>query len=129
MRLLEDARRIVESDPSIDDMCVYCHENVGLKTLSACGEHAADCPWLAMPKIIAALEVAVDLLAVSDYVRRDHYPKTIKNGPFQTCDAYCSTWPCDAVKMDGPANTLRTLLNSDGAAKERHLDGVELTGR
>ena len=60
--ILEAARRIAESDPTIDDICIHCHENVGLKTLfpiAACGKHAVDCLWLAMPEIVAVLEASL----------------------------------------------------------------------
>ena len=75
--LVEAARRIAESDPTINDICIHCGEYVGLKTLfpiAACGEHAADCPWLSMPEIIRALELVHQAMtAVGDNAVHDEH--------------------------------------------------------
>lgn len=53
MTLLEALRLIQEAGPPSGDMdqCICC----GSRALD---EHALDCPWMAMPKIVAALEAA-----------------------------------------------------------------------
>ncbi len=52
--LLDAARRLAEYPPSYDSrghmLCGYCHEDEHV--------HAPDCPWLSLPKIVAALEAA-----------------------------------------------------------------------
>lgn len=59
MSLLDDARRLASDPPISDDAeCVYCgvyHEN----------GHISGCAWLAMPRIIEALEAAQAV--VDDY--------------------------------------------------------------
>ena len=142
MGLLEDVRILAKRGfTPWEDSCHLVCELCGGTCLLGDGtdlEHKSNCSWLAMPKIVAALEAAGDLLVASDRVSRGHYAKTIKNGPFkrpgdpdmiQMCDSYCSTWPCDAAKMEGSADMLRALLDGDSTAKERHLDGFELIGR
>lgn len=64
MGLIEDARALAESDPTREDSssspgtCRYCGgETVGgLLTMRVL--HADTCPWLALPRIVAALEAA-----------------------------------------------------------------------
>lgn len=58
MSLLEDARAISESAPSSDDQCPHCSAYIGPVRGGDYGEHSPDCPWLAMPRIVAALEAA-----------------------------------------------------------------------
>jgi hypothetical protein len=64
MSLLEDAGRLYLSDPINDDLsCFFCGQAIK-NTLTAPGvPHAPDCPWLSMPKIVAALEAAESLLS------------------------------------------------------------------
>lgn len=53
MSLLDDARRIMHAGPATygEWECVLCHRD-GKDRLT----HTDDCPWLAMPKIVKALE-------------------------------------------------------------------------
>jgi hypothetical protein len=61
--LLSAARAIAATEPLEEYggvySCVYCracrHSNQAFAPVS---QHADDCPWLAMPKIVAALEAA-----------------------------------------------------------------------
>ena len=56
MSLLGDARRLgKEGPPSIYDTA-FCGRCGARRTGDAADGHAPDCPWLAMPKIVAALE-------------------------------------------------------------------------
>lgn len=71
MGLIEDARALAESDPTRDDSssspgtCRYCGgETVG-RLLTMRVLHADTCPWLALPRIVAALEAAQQML---DYI-------------------------------------------------------------
>lgn len=55
MSILDDARRLAATDPW------YENERAGTSFCIACGmyeSHADDCPWLALPRIVAALEAA-----------------------------------------------------------------------
>lgn len=63
MSLLDDARRLakIENAVAVDD------GDAGHGKYGCCGEadyrgHLRDCPWLAMPRIVAALEAAEELL-------------------------------------------------------------------
>lgn len=65
MTLIEDARRLAATEPSMIvskygdsfSQCFACRRMVDD------GEpHTSDCPWLALPKIMAALEVAEQTL-------------------------------------------------------------------
>lgn len=54
MSVLDDARRLAAVDPW------YEHERAGTSFCIACGayeSHNPDCPWLSMPRIVAALEL------------------------------------------------------------------------
>lgn len=59
MSLLDDARQLTEYPPSYESrghmLCGYCNEDEHA--------HAPDCPWLAMPKIVAALEASAEVVA------------------------------------------------------------------
>lgn len=49
MSVLEDARRLTSTDPAATtDWCPFCDGH----------QHTKVCPWLAMPRIVAALEAA-----------------------------------------------------------------------
>lgn len=55
MSLLDDARQMPKDEPIIEGTGGYvayaiCHGD------AVNGVHAPDCPWLSMPKIVAALE-------------------------------------------------------------------------
>lgn len=52
MGLLDDARQLTAVSPMNDGICVYCDMS----------DHSPDCPWLALPRIVAALEAAERLL-------------------------------------------------------------------
>ncbi len=57
MSLLDDAKQIAEIE-NLDDQgyCMYCPTTAHREL------HVPDCPWLAMPKIVAALEAADRLI-------------------------------------------------------------------
>jgi hypothetical protein len=67
MSLLSAARAIAATEPLEEYggvySCVYCracrHSNQAFAPVS---QHANDCPWLAMPKIVAALECVYGLM-------------------------------------------------------------------
>lgn len=87
MSPLEAARRLAATDPFVDNeragtFCVFC---------DAPKYHASDCPWLAMPKIVAALEAAERM---SRLVPRCH----------DLDDLRC--FSCDAI-LDDDANPLK----------------------
>ncbi len=58
MSLIEAAKRLAGNDPVKSE--IGCHHCAGYT------EHYSDCPWLALPKIVAALETAQD--AVDDWL-------------------------------------------------------------
>lgn len=64
MSLLEDARRLAERGfTPWEDSCHWTCESCGChvetdEEASTWTGHAPDCPWLAMPRIVAALEAA-----------------------------------------------------------------------
>ena len=63
MSLLDDARRLAEGGPpTYEDMfCLLCDAQVvafGVNPVYPAGPHRIDCPWPAMPRIVAALEAA-----------------------------------------------------------------------
>jgi hypothetical protein len=79
MSILDDARRLADMSPDGDDgrgdtVCVYCLADHYIRDGAAFTraddvQHAPDCPWLSMPKIVAALEVADGLaLMVNAYL-------------------------------------------------------------
>ena len=53
MSLLDDARRLTETDPQPVNPLCRCH---WCAEFTLTEPHAPDCPWLSMPKIAAALE-------------------------------------------------------------------------
>jgi hypothetical protein len=67
--LLDDARRLAERKPDGNigawaEMCIFCYG-----PLTGDEPHKPDCPWLSMPKIVAALdavECAVEMLDAWD---------------------------------------------------------------
>jgi hypothetical protein len=72
MSLVDDARRLAETCPSETDRggrgeCYYCSggnyegDYSDQTPTLADFRHQPDCPWLSMPKIVAALEVAEQL--------------------------------------------------------------------
>lgn len=74
MSLLDDARRLMDEGPPTfhapacghdvpqaaepHEDCHYCGAMLSGALRQYLGEHAPDCPWLSMPKIVAALEAA-----------------------------------------------------------------------
>lgn len=59
MSLLDDAKRLADESPTVaiesgDWRCAFCL----VDSWSDQDHHASDCLWLAMPRIIAALEAA-----------------------------------------------------------------------
>lgn len=78
MRLIEDAKRMLAEEPWswFEDRayCVYCNvHRCPNNNTNQCGirpepveEHKTDCPWLAMPRIVAALEAAQQMLDYLD---------------------------------------------------------------
>lgn len=55
MSLIEDARRLAAQsvhEPYAGDHCVFC---AGRRNVD---DHLPHCPWLSMPRIVAALEAA-----------------------------------------------------------------------
>lgn len=73
MSLLDDARRLSENDAYVyseyGDYCHFCNGKAWEEPPDGSHhiEHAPDCPWLAMPKIVAALEAADALIAAMAY--------------------------------------------------------------
>ena len=63
MSLLDAARRLAETDPAelvnSHSRCHWCEE------FTSTEQHTPDCPWLAMPQIVAALEAAERVILVS----------------------------------------------------------------
>lgn len=58
MSLLDDARRLAETEPvNSRTRCHWCDE------FTLTEPHAPGCPWLAMPKIVVVLEAAERFLA------------------------------------------------------------------
>lgn len=58
--LVEAARRLIAGGVSSDDYCQHCERCITFRLTgdNRDEEHAPDCPWLAMPQIVAALEAA-----------------------------------------------------------------------
>ena len=58
MSLLDAAQRLIDVGPPMyDGICLACYGMSRAETL-ADNEHATDCPWLALPAIVAALAAA-----------------------------------------------------------------------
>lgn len=77
MTPLDAARRLMDSSASSDDQCPHCGQYIGpLRFHEAPAPHAADCPWLALPKIVAALELVEQI----DRLHRQ-YPRTVWDHP------------------------------------------------
>ena len=54
MSVLDDARRIAEAGaPEYGGDCVLCRQRIDGDAYEG---HAPDCPWLSLPRIVAALE-------------------------------------------------------------------------
>lgn len=120
MSLIDDARRLADAG-SYDDggngsynepSCIHCHSWPE-------DQHEPTCPWLALPRIVAALEAAQALLKAVDTTMVGHGPTTIKRGPYKrpddpetidVCMAYCATYPCEAALMGEPAEALREAM-------------------
>jgi mono/diheme cytochrome c family protein len=67
----EAARRLIRVGPPVyDTICLACHTPI--ETFDG-GElpHAPDCPWLQMPKILAALEAAEQVVSRAFHPARD----------------------------------------------------------
>lgn len=116
MSLIEDAKRLARSGfTPWEDSCHLTCEMCGEDGAGEDGPfpHSPNCPWLAMPRIVAALEAAEALVKVIDR-SSVHYPSTITNVKtgevIETCQAYCATWPCGAAKVDAAADALRDAL-------------------
>jgi hypothetical protein len=78
MSILDDARRLADMSPDGDDgrgdtVCVYCLADHYIRDGAAFTraddvQHAPDCPWLSMPKIVEALKAAEAVLWAADAV-------------------------------------------------------------
>ncbi len=71
MTLLDDARQILKGGASGDDECPHCHTYIGMTVSGPNSPHRDDCPWLSMPKILAALEAA-ERIADLNPVNEEH---------------------------------------------------------
>lgn len=76
MTLLEDARRLVKAGHRKSEgghlYCVRCRAHLCSVPTEECEEpdwedHGPACPWLAMPRIVAALEAAEAVIAAHAY--------------------------------------------------------------
>lgn len=56
MSAIEDARRLAGAEPVIHNKMTS--ENECAMCMGVSGDHVPECPWLAMPRIVAALEAA-----------------------------------------------------------------------
>lgn len=55
MSLIEDARRLANTDPEVADFCFACGNDSH--------KHYDDCQWSVMPRIVLALEAAERMVA------------------------------------------------------------------
>ncbi len=65
MSLIDDARRISEAEAPLmgDAWCWFCRARlVGFESVVPDQPHNQDCPWLSLPRIVAALEAAQSLV-------------------------------------------------------------------
>ncbi len=63
MSLLDDARRLAQRvDPVVDDYCEACQQASPPRATGTPFPHASYCPWLSLPKIVAALEAAQEII-------------------------------------------------------------------
>jgi hypothetical protein len=76
-----------------------------------------------LTRIVAALEAAGALLEAVRHAQRNHYPKTVKRGPYRQpndsdtidfCEACGDVWPCAVANTDESADKLWKLLDPDG---------------
>ena len=75
MSLLDDARRLAEKEPVRGIDCLYC-----AAVMVDEYPHEPDCPWLSLPKIVAALE-ALELSVLSGERRfRDATVESTRHG-------------------------------------------------
>lgn len=90
MSLLDDARRLAETDPAelvnSHSRCHWCEE------FTSTEQHTLDCPWLAIPKIVAALETA---------------ERIVQQGPTNEC-YYGKCRYCGGDIVGGPMRMLHT---------------------
>lgn len=126
MTLLDDARRLLDDRPPRGGSslkshprgrCYYCLGDYDQRE-----PHEPDCPWLSLPRIVAALEATGALL---DAVQRiqGHHERTgekVGGGTFSYCSDRDDEWPCDVAKLREPADALWKLLDPD-AYREHEL--------
>ncbi len=88
MSLVDDARRLEEAEP-VNPLtrCYWCEE------FTLTEPHAPDCPWLSLPRILAALEAAERVATVTTRQRI-----MAGAGPTRRCfycgDKYAHTQDC-----------------------------------
>lgn len=71
MSLLDDAQRLAETGPYLGEgtLCMLCHRDVvGFAHIKA-QEHAETCPARSWPRIVALIEVAIEI----DFLRDGHH--------------------------------------------------------
>lgn len=107
MTLIEDARRLAQVDPW------YENERAGTSFCIACGayeSHRDNCPWLALPRIVQALEAGGRLIALPCSVNgQEPFFATEVGGPLQH-------WFCGGQgqhKPDCPWQALVVALRGD----------------
>lgn len=111
MSLLDDAKRLAEqdafySDPCPDGCCssaecVFGCQNDGRK-------HGPDCPWLSLPRIVAALEASERLTELIPPMYAQHVEdvreKVDGSGTYSWCQSCDESWPCamsEIIKRNG----------------------------
>lgn len=123
MSLLEDARRLAEHEPIYNNGSYgYCGE------LARSGLHASDCPWLAMPRIVAALEAAERMQQALYGMYGELSQHLLDYGmgaePHPECRKCGQVWPCDAETLRQRGNalidTLKDEAQSDISQKGHH---------
>ncbi len=110
MTPLGAARRMVDvwpDDHADVDGCPFCH-HFG---------HEPGCPWLQMPRIVAALEAAERLSALVE-TEQWHHSEDVRltvdgKGTYSWCQECDVSWPCKWSKTLGENEALAAVLRGE----------------
>lgn len=91
-----------------DGYCIACDEYIGTSN----GSHAPDCPTLAMPRIVAALEAAE---RVTDHADPFSEPTHYEDNPTERSTyVFCARDTRDGHAVDCPWQALVAALRGEG---------------
>lgn len=121
MSLVDAARKLWEAGASMDEHCHHCDSYITsfLPAEHQTGEHSPDCPWLALPQIVAALEAAEKVLTAGEPggATTDGAAYRWDGGECQFCGGYGPVMRGQyesGHQVDCPWMALRAALRGDG---------------